>query len=91
MSARTKTGRTRPSARASVRVTLTAALATLLVAGASLLVAPTRAYAATTISDTTPELGKSATNLNEDYESDVTLSVSDTYLMVRLAGRVSLP
>lgn len=77
MSARTKTGRTRPAARASVRVTLTAALATLLVAGASLLVAPTRAYAATTISDTTPELGKSATNLNEDYESDVTLSVSD--------------
>lgn len=77
MSARTKTGRTRPAVRASVRVTLTAALATLLVASVSLLVAPTRASAATSINDTTPKLGKSATNLDENYESEVTLSVSD--------------
>lgn len=77
MSARTKTGRTRPAVRASVRVTLTAALATLLVAGVSLLAAPTRASAAIMINDTTPELGKSATNLDKDYESEVALSVSD--------------
>lgn len=73
----TKTRRTRPAARTSVRVTLTAALATLLVAGVSLLAAPTRASAAIMINDTTPELGKSATTLDKDYESEVTLSVSD--------------